>query len=173
MLGPQEAPGVTRGEPYWFKTTGRGLPGVVYLRLAQRENAKWVCTGMLIDSEGEELTTKAVRSIPISTLIDDLVLQNGGAADLIWNAMNTVDLGANGGGILIPAATGTMPAGRPKRGGPGLNTKTKREEFAEVYKRALNTNRRSPVTAVANHYGVSLGTVRNWRARCIKEGLID
>lgn len=174
LLGPKHRPYPDRDEPYWFKTTGRDLPGAVLLRLEQGTDDRWVCVGMLIDTGGSPLTTSAIRDIPINKLLDDLIRQLGGGSELIWNAINTVDLAAEGGGFAMTAPYGRprISTGRPKRGGTGPQP-TDLESFAALYRVALNTNRRNPVSTVAEQLGISVGTVRNWRRKCQQKRLLD
>ena len=172
MLGPAESPGAQRNEPYWWKTSDSRLPGVVYMRLAQGADSQWVCTGLFIDVADKPLTTSAIRGIPINHLLDDLVRQFGGAQDLVYNSLDTVDLEANGGFVIVSGNPHRLSTGRPRRGGRGPG-KEDLENFAVLYRRALNTDRRSPVTAVAKQLGISVGTVRIWRDKCQKKGLLD
>lgn len=152
------------GDEWWYSVTGPYLPGRVLLRLALAANEQYVCTGLVVETEGRPLTTKLLRDIPLGTVISDVVGHAGGGSDLVWELMNEIDLEEHGGfAILDPIHKAAVKA----RGGKGPREETLKR-FAQFYKAALNSAelRRKPVAAAADHFGIGIATAHKWIIKC-------
>jgi hypothetical protein len=164
----------------WYRAEGRYLPGAVYLRIGYGPNGQLVCTGLLVDSPKGEITTSALRNIPINKLLSGIIDQFG-LGDPMWKAIEDVELppiGPSGFGKALDwDATPKVEKDRPQRGG-GTPSKERLKQFADAYRYALNSTeyRHKPIAYAAAHVqpdGISVATAHRWRKVCQDKGLLD
>jgi hypothetical protein len=156
----------------WHRAEGGDLPGVVWFRLAHDQQHGWICTELLIDAT-RPLTTSALRAVPLSRLIEQLVTQpltmedyaGGEIIDGIpdYYDMTLADL-PDADVRQIVMSNSKRPVkmrAKSRRGGSGP-TPDELRRFAEAYRWALVHQGHRPVAAAAERMSIGRATAHRW-----------
>lgn len=150
-LEPREARkllGQTAGDGKgWCRLTGGPVPAL--LRLGRTGDGRMACTGVAFVGEGEELTARMVREMPLGELVSVAAGQQSGEG-AVGDFMRSVIAELAG---EAPTRTRPGPRGYPPE---------HYQLVADAYRAALRDSPRSPVQSLAAHLHVSEPTVRRW-----------
>lgn len=135
----------------WYGITVEGLPHGVFVCLGEAEDGRVVCTGLLIDPRTNvEVTSRVMRAIPLG--------------EIVYLASTRP----------FPRVPGATPyrIRKPRPGPKGLPLKDY-QRIADLYRRALRTDPRTPVVRVMAQTGKSESTVHRYLEHCRALGLLD
>jgi len=137
----------------------------------------WVCTEIAIEAD-QPLTTSALRSIPLTRIIEQLLTQplpdadRAGGLDLKTGRRDRYDGAFDELLVGLPdsdvrkfymgnAAKPTKARRRDRRGSAGP-TDDDLERFAQAYRWALQFERHRPVAAAAERMNIGRATAHRW-----------
>lgn len=188
----------------WHLAHGGDLGCRVWFKLGRARDAQWVCTEVDIESD-RPITSTFLRNIPMSEIVDRLLntqleyADRGGPLDIATGLREWYDGGSMVGLTLEELAAGgetahltreeveTLYLGntdgrrlvpRATRGGTGPSD-AELERFAQAYRKALQTDRRSPIAkamqTLEREHGlhISRASANRWRDECRRRGLLD
>ncbi|WP_434316384.1 hypothetical protein [Leifsonia sp. P73] len=188
----------------WHLAHGGNLGCRVWFKLGRARDEQWVCTEVDIESD-RPITSTLLRNIPMSEIVDRLLstqleyADRGGPLDLATGIREWYDGGSMVGLTLDELAAGGATAHlsreevevlylgtpdgkarqpRATRGGAGPS-ESELERFAQAYKKALQTDRRSPIAkamlTLEREHGlyISRASANRWRDECRRRGLLD
>lgn len=173
MQGPVREGERVYPEEVWHLAEGGDLPGLVWFRLAHDQQNGWICTELRVEAT-RPLTTSALRAIPLSRLIEQLVSQPlteedfGGGLDRRTGLREYYDStlaalpDADVRQILMSNSKRPVKVrAKPRRGGAGP-TPDELQRFAEAYRWALVHQGHRPVAAAAERMSIGRATAHRW-----------
>lgn len=158
---------------WWHSATGGGLPGRVWFRLGVDHIGRYVCTDVHV--EGDDLTTSAMRSIPLSRIIEQLLKkpitseERGGGLDeatglrLFYSPEHEHLADDQARRIYLNNARKRPVKARPKnRRGKAGPSDDELARFASAHLWALQKEPRRHVAAAAERMNISPATAHRW-----------
>lgn len=151
----------------WHELSGGGLPCPVRIRIDLDEAGRPICTGLLLEDSGREISSATLRGVPLRRLTTYLDAQLRASGDLAGIVRE-----------LLAAEAVTAPPAQAQRTKPGPRGPARDElvAFMRRYQRAAEEHPDRPIAAVAEdeperRHRMSRATAHRWLRMAREQGI--